>query len=322
MALMIQWVSLMEECDCMNFSDFKFDDGLVIDGLTEELTAFYVLECFRKSEKSVLVVMGSLYDANKFYQVINAYTNATYLFLIDDFFTAASLSVSPELKLKRLETLEKINEGPVIVITNLMGYLKLLPPKSVQDTLKIKLTKNMQISRDSLVAKFGMMGYERDSMVTSTGEYAVRGFVLDIFLTQEDNPIRIEFFGDVIESIRYFDPETQRTTVEIESVTCLPITLAQTDKHNSLLDYMPEAKTIYFDYSQINAMYEKLLVESRAYDEEQGNGYQKHFYSFDEIKPVEKIYINTIDTDNRKNVVHYHTSEITNFKGDYDLIHS
>ena len=120
MALMIQWVSLMEECDCMNFNDFKFDDGLVIDGLTEELTAFYVLECFRKSEKSVLVVMGSLYDANKFYQVINAYTNEAYLFLMDDFFTAASLSVSPELKLKRLETLEKINEGPVIVITNLI----------------------------------------------------------------------------------------------------------------------------------------------------------------------------------------------------------
>ena len=320
MALMILWVSLMEECDCMNFNDFKFDDGLVIDGLTEELTAFYVLECFRKSKKSVLVVMGSLYDANKFYQVINAYTNEAYLFLMDDFFTAASLSVSPELKLKRLETLEKINEGPVIVITNLMGYLKLLPPKGVQDTLKVKLTKNMQISRDSLVAKFDMMGYERDSMVTSTGEYAVRGFVLDIFLTQEDNPIRIEFFGDVIESIRYFDPETQRTTAEIESISCLPITLAQTDEYNSLLDYMPEAKTIYFDYSQINAMYEKLLVESRAYDEEQGNGYQKHFYSFDEIKPAEKIYINTIDTDNSKNVVHYHTSEITNFKGDYDLL--
>ena len=59
-------------------------------------------------------------------------------------------------------------------------------------------------------------------MVNKTGEFGVRGFVVDVFPIDEDNPIRIEFFDDEIESIRLFDPDTQKSIKEIKEIKILP----------------------------------------------------------------------------------------------------
>jgi len=121
------------------FDEFSFQNNAIIEGLTNELSVFYVLECFKRYEKSVVVVTSNLYDANKIHRSLETYTDKAFLLPMDDFFTSVALAVSPELKLKRLETLEKIQEGPSIIVTNLMGYLRMLPSKSVQSSLKIEL---------------------------------------------------------------------------------------------------------------------------------------------------------------------------------------
>ena len=276
------------------FDQFCFVDGTVNEGLTEELSAFYVLECFKKEHRSIVVVTANLYDANKFFKVISRYSSDVYLFPMDDFFTSVALAVSPELKLKRLETLDKISNKPGIVVTNLMGYLKFLPSKKEQEKLKIELKSGMSIARDELVSQFEKLGYLRDSMVTSTGEYAVRGFVLDIFLMEEDLPIRIEFFGDEIESIRYFNPETQRTTEEISSIVCRPIEEISTQEDSSLLEYLDEATVLFIEYPQIKVSYEKLLEESEFYNKEQGTANKKHFFSFFDLHPIKILYLNHV----------------------------
>lgn len=302
------------------FDQFCFVDGTVNEGLTEELSAFYVLECFKKEHRSIVVVTANLYDANKFFKVISRYSSDVYLFPMDDFFTSVALAVSPELKLKRLETLDKISNKPGIVITNLMGYLKFLPSKKEQEKLKIELKSGMSIARDKLVSQFEKLGYLRDSMVTSTGEYAVRGFVLDIFLMEEDLPIRIEFFGDDIESIRYFNPETQRTTEEISSIVCRPIEEISTQEDSSLLEYLDEATVLFIEYPQIKVSYEKLLEESEFYNKEQGTANKKHFFSFDDLHPSKILYLNQVTQTLDKEVKHYNTKEILNFRSDYDKL--
>ena len=302
------------------FDQFCFVDGTVNEGLTEELSAFYVLECFKKEHRSIVVVTANLYDANKFFKVISRYSSDVYLFPMDDFFTSVALAVSPELKLKRLETLDKISNKPGIVVTNLMGYLKFLPSKKEQEKLKIELKSGMSISRDELVSQFEKLGYLRDSMVTSTGEYAVRGFVLDIFLMEEDLPIRIEFFGDDIESIRYFNPETQRTTEEISSIVCRPIEEISTQEDSSLLEYLDEATVLFIEYPQIKVSYEKLLEESEFYNKEQGTANKKHFFSFDDLHPSKTLYLNQVTQTLDKEVKHYNTKEILNFRSDYDKL--
>ena len=67
-------------------------------------------------------------------------------------------------------------------------------------------------------------------MLIKQGEFAVRGFIIDVFPVESDNPVRIEFFDDEIESIRYFDPDTQKSLSNISSVLILPCTEFLTDK--------------------------------------------------------------------------------------------
>ena len=301
------------------FDQFCFVNGTISEGLTEELSAFYVLECFKKEHRSIVVVTANLYDANKFFKVLSRYSSDVYLFPMDDFFTSVALAVSPELKLKRLETLDKISNGKSIVVTNLMGYLKFLPSRVEQEKLKLTLQSGMSVSRDELVNRFESLGYQRDSMVTSTGEYAVRGFVLDIFLIEEELPIRIEFFGDDIESIRYFNPETQRTTEEVQEIICRPIEEIETANDSSLLNYLPDATTLFMEYPQIIASYEKLLEESSFYNKEQGTE-EKYFWAMEDLKPFSTLYLNQVTQTLDKEVKHFETKELFNFRSDYEKL--
>ena len=301
------------------FDQFCFVNGTISEGLTEELSAFYVLECFKKEHRSIVVVTANLYDANKFFKVLSRYSSDVYLFPMDDFFTSVALAVSPELKLKRLETLDKISNGKSIVVTNLMGYLKFLPSRVEQEKLKLTLQSGMSVSRDKLVNRFESLGYQRDSMVTSTGEYAVRGFVLDIFLIEEELPIRIEFFGDDIESIRYFNPETQRTMEEVQEIICRPIEEIETANDSSLLNYLPDATTLFMEYPQIIASYEKLLEESSFYNKEQGTE-KKYFWAMEDLKPFNTLYLNQVTQTLDKEVMHFETKELFNFRSDYEKL--
>ena len=74
------------------FDQFCFVDGTVNEGLTEELSTFYVLECFKKEHRSIVVVTANLYDANKFFKVISRYSSDVYLFPMDDFIISKAFS--------------------------------------------------------------------------------------------------------------------------------------------------------------------------------------------------------------------------------------
>ena len=116
---------------------FSFDNGTIIQGLTNELSAFYVLECFERLQNSVLLVTSSLYEANQIYNSLETYTDKVLLFPMDDFLTSVAVAISPELQMKRLETLERLEHGSYIVITNLTGYLRFLPSKQKKELLFI-----------------------------------------------------------------------------------------------------------------------------------------------------------------------------------------
>jgi len=305
----------------MIFSEENYKNNVIIDGLTKELSVFYILQCFFKENNNIIVLTSNMYEANQFFRSLETYTDKVLLFPMDDFFTSMALAVSPELKLKRIETLEKLNEeGSHIVVTNLMGYLHFLPNVQEKDQFKLNLKVNMSISRDKLLEIFDKLGYRRDSMVTSTGEYAVRGFVIDIFLFQETHPIRIEFFGDVIESIRYFDEETQLTIENINEILCNPIDEIQTSENSSLLDYLPNTTLFAVDEARIKVSYEKLWEEEKAFNEEQQEN-KKYFWDYDQLIPNKRIFINfVVDTVNNSEAFHFHSREIENYRGDFDLL--
>ena len=103
----------------------------------------YTNFCFQKQGKNIIFVTSSLYEANQLYQSIANYTENVLFFPMDDFLTSEVLATSPELKVRRLETLiESLNDQPKIVVTNLMGYLRFLPLKQTFKKCVIKIIKN------------------------------------------------------------------------------------------------------------------------------------------------------------------------------------
>lgn len=303
----------------MNNSSFVFDNRVVIQGLTGELNSIYILKAYEKFQQNILVVTSSLYEANQIFNSLETYTDKVLLFPMDDFLTSVAVAISPELKMKRLETLDKINLGEWIVVTNLTGYLRFLPDLKKKDQLKVTLSLHDNIGRDRLHEVLLQFGYKQDSLVTSTGEYAVRGFVLDIFPTYEDHPLRIEFFGSEIESIRYFDESTQLSLESIESITINPNQEIVTEHTNSLYDFLHDPIVIYKDLSQIKASNQKLEEDIFQYQVNKNEISQKYMYQFSEIFPKYELLLNTFEsTDLLQNVVSFSSKEIENFKGNFN----
>ncbi len=282
----------------MNLSDyFNFTKENITYGLTNELIAFYIDELFKNKNKNIILVTSNLYESNKLYNIIKNHNDNCELFPMDDFITSKVVAMSPEFSLGRLNVLEKLEKQKCIIVTNLMGYLKFLPNKDTQSTLVIK--KDMDIKRDELIDNLTSFGYQRESLVTTSGEFSVRGFIIDIYVVNEEHPVRIEFFGNTIESIRYFDENTQRKINDIDSISIKPFQEIKTQDNSSLYDYTDDGIVIYLNKTQIDVAYEKLCNEIVEYQEEK-NEHSKYMFELKEINPSYELFIDTINnpTDN------------------------
>ncbi|MBQ8891972.1 MAG: transcription-repair coupling factor [Bacilli bacterium] len=205
--------------------NIKYENNLGLTGLTDEAFCLLVLSWFKKENKSILIVTPTLTDANNLLNILSSISQDTLFFPMDDFLTNEAVSISPDLMVTRLETLnELIHNNKKIVITDMNGYLRYLPSTNTYKKNILTLKVNDEIDPSNLAEKLFNMGYKRESIVTKTGELGVRGFIIDIFPIACNNPIRIEFFGDTIESIREFDIDTQKSIKEIKEITISPYT--------------------------------------------------------------------------------------------------
>ena len=300
----------------MKFLDdyFKYEIGSEISGLTHELSLFYVQRISEKLDRNIIVLTSSLYEANKMFDGLINLVDNVLLFPMDDFLSSMLVASSPELKYKRLETLDKLKSGnKYIVVTNLMGFLKYLPSYTTKNYVDIN--KNNILKRDELVEDIQKLGYHRESLVTMSGEYAVRGFILDIFPIDYDHPIRIEFDGNIVDNIKYFDENTQISCDELSCVKIKAIDEIPTNSKCSLFDYANNPLVVYVDKSQIDASYFKLYEDIGEYKKTNPD-IDNLLYFFDDIKDFERIYLNLF-TSGKNNLK---AQSILNYKEDFDKL--
>ena len=291
---------------------FNFENNAVTYGLTGELIAFYMEKLYKEANKNIILVTSNLYESNKLYNIISNHAQNIALFPMDDFITSQVIAMSPEFQIERLNTLEKIKKDPQIIITNLMGYLKFLPSKTIDNNIKLEI--NASVKPQDLVSKLIDLGYKKESIVTMSGEFSVRGFIIDIFPLNETHPIRIEFFGNTIESIRYFDENTQRTISQINTIHINAFQEVDTIDKNSLYDYCDDPIVVYYNKTQIDVAYEKLCEEIINY--KNGNDIDiKYMYEFDDIHPKYELYI-----DNINNISDVTAKELPAFNEDFELL--
>ena len=304
----------------MDFLDSFFDkqNSNVICGLTDELNVFYILNQFKKSNKNVIVLTSSLYEANNYYNLLQTYTLDVLLFLMDDFISSMVKTSSPELKLTRLNTVDLISSKKHIIVTNLMGYLKYLPNINEKASRVLKIGKNDTIKRDLIIEKLIDFGYKKESITTSTGEFSVRGMIIDIFLINEKHPVRIEFDDDKIDNIRYYDEETQRTINQIDLITLKPVSESEDiNSPSSLVDYADNPLIIKIEQSQIKASYFKLQEDILDYTSKNSIA-DKLMFNLEDIKIKDSIELNHFAE--KKSDFVYECSSIDNFNEDYDLL--
>jgi transcription-repair coupling factor (superfamily II helicase) len=324
----------------------EYKNNMGIAGLTDGFFACYLANLLEQEQRNILVVVNSIYEANQLMNNVESYTNHVRLFPMDDFLTSEALAISPDLEITRLETINEIlkEDSTNIIITNLMGYLHFLPSKEEYLKHNFKISKDMDIDPSTLVKKLSQAGYVRDINVNKTGDFAVRGFVIDVYPIDEDNPVRIEFFGDNIESIRYFDGETQKSLNNISEVLIKPYFEFLTSKEvkeeefgkqkylaryslvASIYDYIDKPLVLFKDYKQLELGLAKIMDEVDTYRETKDNKFKdKYMFNLKDIKVKDAIYymnINNISKNNISTVIDYKSKTIDNFNENIDAINS
>ncbi len=122
-------------------------------------------------------------------------------------------------KLSRLQGSDK----PLIVLTTVNAIVQRVPAREVVAAQALSVAPGHVVPMDSIIAWLEHNGYNRSSTVREPGEYAVRGGILDLFPAGLDQPVRFDFFGDSLESIRTFDAETQRTLLDMRALDLVPV---------------------------------------------------------------------------------------------------
>lgn len=131
----------------------------------------------------------------------------------------------PEIISQRATTQAQLvqnGQKGTFVVSNLEALVQKTPSPEVFSQFIVSLKKNAWIERDLLISNLEEAGYRRDSLAEDRGFFGVRGLLVDIYTFNYKHPIRIEFFGDEIISIRFFDPETQRSLEEISEIHIVP----------------------------------------------------------------------------------------------------
>src|SRR5436190_3190251 len=129
---------------------------------------------------------------------------------------------------QRLTTLAKLSrltgsDKPLIVLTTVNAITQRVPSRDTIAAQALSVAPGNVVPMDSIVAWLEHNGYSRSSTVREPGEYAVRGGILDLFPAGLDQPVRFDFFGDSLESIRTFDAETQRTLLDMSGRDLVPV---------------------------------------------------------------------------------------------------
>ena len=300
----------------MKFLDeyFKYEIGTEISGLTSELNIFYILKLCEKYDRNIIVLTSSLFEANKIFDSLYKIHENTLLFPMDDFLSSMIIASSPELKYKRLETLDKLKENKkYVIVTNLMGYLKYLPNKGIKNYLELNI--GQEIKRDELISSLSFLGYHRESLVTMSGEYAVRGFIVDMFPIDYDHPIRIEFDGNKIDNIKYFNENSQMSMNLVKSLKIKAIDEMISNDKSSLYEYANEPLVVYVDKSQIDASYTHLYDDIVEY-KESNNINEDLMFTMDDIKDKDRIYVNLFSTGG----INLKAERIINYKENFEKL--
>jgi transcription-repair coupling factor (superfamily II helicase) len=256
-----------------------------LTGLQGSSYAFAAAQVGAKTRRPLLFIAPSEHQAELAVQNISLFSSLPVIHYPGfDIPPYTPLSPDQTTVAERLNALYRLltTDEPVIFVASCESLLRRVIPKSKLGSLAELVLRGEEVEQESLIQHLVELGYENVSLVQALGDYSVRGGIVDIFPPGYEAPVRLDFFGDTVESLRTFDPITQRSISEIEEAVILPASNilfppVKSEDHVTIQTrFQQAAKTLNWPPEEVDALLDKISSGRRFPGIE---FFLPHFYS-------------------------------------------
>lgn len=246
-----------------------------------------------------VIICSSESKAKQIYEEYRFLDRSVYLYPAKDLLFYQADLRSKELVRERMEVLEAVIEGrPLTVVASFDALMDSLLPKEIIAGRTIRVSYDGTLELSAMEKALADLGYERVVQIEGPGQFAVRGGILDVFPLTEELPVRIELWGDEVDSIRTFDVESQRSIENLTEASISPSIEfpGEGEQGVSFLDYFPADETLLFLDEPV-----RLMEKGQGVEEEFIEAQKKRVESGYELKDGEVRLYGTEEILNRIN---------------------
>ena len=223
-------------------SSLRKGERIWIRGVYSTGLGFLLAGLKGKISNPILVVLADEDEARTLFADIKEFSPHTKIFYIPgcDFSTKISDGIYEDILNERITGIYNfLNSNSPLLVMSLKSFIRRMNSLSsfTSSVISLKIGEN---KKTELTERLEQLGYERKDIVEERGCWTLRGSILDVFAYFYDDPLRIEFLDEKIESIRHFDPTTQKSTVKLKEAVILPRGDVSEKRNSTILSYLPE----------------------------------------------------------------------------------
>ena len=206
----------------------SIEDGLKainINGVVESFSCLLIADIQNKIQNDSLVITSSENQARRVFDQLKNHSSTEVLYFPKkELMMSHIFTESKELLWDRVASVNRLvfDKHPIIVVTSIEALMYRLIPLEDWKKNFIQLEVGLGLSFEKIKKDLVQMGYERVELTETPGHFSIRGGILDLFPPDMDKPLRIEFFGDEVDSIRFYEVETQKSIEKMNSVQINP----------------------------------------------------------------------------------------------------
>ncbi|MDP8248087.1 MAG: transcription-repair coupling factor [Candidatus Tritonobacter lacicola] len=222
-------------------------DNVFVSGLCGSAAPFFVARLAEKREGSLLVVTRGAKEERDFFDDLRTFSSRpVHLFPSRETLPGEGRE-HPDIVEARFRVLDMLLRGAIdgILVSSVKALLQKLPPGGLLSASSMHIEVGTRLDLKGAISRLTALGYEREAAVYERGQLSVRGGILDVFPGSAPSPIRVELDGDVVASVRLFDPADQRSRSTVKEFTVMVLDeLACGGKSVSLIDYLPSPSLV------------------------------------------------------------------------------
>lgn len=197
-----------------------------VSGVVHGADAMLIAELARVFKGRIVVVVPALKDAEKMSENLSFFMprgQEPLLFPAHNIWPLKYMAYNTEIASRRIQMLYNMSAGGApLVVTTVDALLQKILPQAEFASYPQEIAVNKDYDLRELAMKLIDGGYQRSAIVEESGDFSMRGGIMDVFCPLYDDPVRVEFFGDTVESIRFFSASTQRKLKDLDCITLIP----------------------------------------------------------------------------------------------------